>query len=292
MTIASHSGTEGTSADRFAALRQSTTANGWVRPPRASNATVLVAHSSRLIAAGLSAVLRRLQGSQVRVWDPMSEPAAVAAVVIVDDLATAAEFSTRTDPAGQAIGVAPPKIVLLTDGTKEVDAASLGWVSAWLSIDCPEEELLGAVQALLQDARPTRWSAPIGPDFGRCTALNPAVVAPGNRPTGGLAPGALRRVREHIEANFAHKIDLSRLASIAGLSTSYFSRAFKQSIGMPPYRYVMMRRLASAAELIRKTAKSLAEVAIEVGFSDQSHFTRIFNQMTGETPGTLRRRYR
>ena len=61
---------------------------------------------------------------------------------------------------------------------------------------------------------------------------------------------------------------------------------------MPPHRYVVMRRLAAAAELIRKTSKSLAEVGIEVGFSDQSHFTRVFTQMTGETPGALRRRYR
>jgi AraC-like DNA-binding protein len=85
--------------------------------------------------------------------------------------------------------------------------------------------------------------------------------------------------------------DVSHLARIAGLSTSHFCRAFKQSIGMPPHRYVTMRRLAAAAELIRKTPKPLAEVAIEVGFSGQSHFTRVFTQMTGETPGALRRRY-
>jgi len=292
MTIASHSGTESTSASRFAALRQYTTANGWVRPPRASNATVLVAHSSRLIAAGLSAVLRRLQGTEVRVWGAMSEPAALSAVVIVDDLAMAAQFSTCAAGASSSNPVAPPKIVLLTDGTKEVDPASLGWVNAWLSIDCPEEELLETVQGLLQDAQPVRWSPSIGTDARPYLAPNSTAPAPGDRPTGGLAPGALRRVREHIETNFAQKIDLSRLARIAGLSTSYFSRAFKQSIGMPPHRYVMMRRLAAAAELIRKTTKSLAEVALEVGFSDQSHFTRIFTQMTGGTPGALRRRYR
>ena len=292
MTIASHSETESTSTNRFAALRQHAAASGWVGPSRASNAAVLVAHSSRLITAGLTTVLRRLQGCEVRVWDAMSEASTLAAVVVVDDLAMAAQFSTRVTTDGQSIAVARPKIVLLTDSRKDVDPGSLAWVSARLSIDCPEDELLGTVQGLLQDAPPARWSPPIGTDVGRYPAAHSAAAAPGNRPTGGLAPGALRRVREHIEVNFAHKVDLSRLARIAGLSTSYFSRAFKQSIGMPPHRYVMMRRLAAAAELIRKTAKSLAEVAIEVGFSDQSHFTRIFTQMTGETPGALRRRCR
>jgi AraC-like DNA-binding protein len=261
--------------------------------PGASSGTVLVALSSPLVAAGLTAILRRLEGCEVRVWNALSEASAFAcAVVVLDDLALAAQFSTCTAAAGESIRVATPKVVLLTTGPSQVDPASIECVSAWLSIDCPEEELLATVRGLLQDVLPARWSPAIGTKVGRSPALNSAVAAPGYRPTGGLAPGALRKVREHIEARFAQKIDLSRLARIAGLSTSYFSRAFKQSIGMPPHRYVMMRRLAAAAELIRKTAKPLAEVAIEAGFSDQSHFTRIFTQMTGETPGASRRRYR
>jgi AraC-like DNA-binding protein len=84
---------------------------------------------------------------------------------------------------------------------------------------------------------------------------------------------------------------LGQLLTASRIRTRISAGVFRQSIGMPPYRYVTMRRLA-AVELIRKTLKPLAEVAIEVGFSDQSHFTRVFTQMTGETPGALRRRYR
>jgi transcriptional regulator GlxA family with amidase domain len=168
----------------------------------------------------------------------------------------------------------------------------LNGVSAWLSIDCPAEELLGAVRDLLEDAPSSRWLPANRPNDVARPVRKSAVAASRVRPRGRLAPGALRRVREYIESTFARKIDLSRLAGIAGLSTFYFSRAFRQSMGIPPHRYVTLRRVAAAAELIRKTAKPLADVAIEVGFRDQSHLTRAFNQVTGETPGALRRRYR
>jgi AraC-like DNA-binding protein len=262
-------------------------------PPRASRAAVLVALSSPLVAAGLTAILRRLAGCEIRVCDALSEASPSAcAVVVVDDLALAAQFFTCTAAAGESMRVVAPKVVLLTKGPQQIDPASMGCVSAWLSIDCPEEELLGTVQGLLRDMPPPRWLPPVGTrSESRCTQRSARGALP-VRPTGGLAPGALRKVRDHIEAGFAQKIDLRRLARIAGLSTSYFGRAFKQSIGMPPHRYVMTRRLAAAAELIRKTSKPLADVAIEVGFSDQSHFTRVFTQMLGETPGALRRRHR
>ncbi len=264
------------------------------RAARASNAHVLVAHSSPVVSAGLATVLRRLEGCEVRVLNVKDEPcAAPGGVAIVDDLALAARFATCAGASAEPIRGAMPKVVLLTHPAKEVNPSSMGLngVSAWLSIDCLEEELLGAVRGLLEDTLPGRSSPPIRSREVASQAPH-STVAARVRPTGGLAPGALRRVREYIETSFAQKIDLSRLAGIAGLSTSYFSRAFKQSIGMPPHRYVMTRRLAAAAELIRKTAKPLAQVAMEVGFSDQSHFTRIFTHMTGETPGALRRRYR
>jgi len=265
------------------------------KSPAASNARVLVAHSSPVVSAGLAAVLRRLEGCEVRVLNPNDEPCAAAGgVVVVDDLALAARFSTCADGTPEPVRGAIPKVALLTRRAREVDPSSMRFngVSAWLSIDCPEEELLAAVRELLDDALPGRWLPPIRSNDVARRLPKSTVAAPRPRPTGGLAPGALRRVRGYIETSFARKIDLARLAGIAGLSISYFSRAFKQSLGMPPHRYVTLRRVAAAAELIRKTAKPLAEVAIEVGFTDQSHFTRIFTRMTGETPGAVRRRYR
>jgi AraC-like DNA-binding protein len=109
---------------------------------------------------------------------------------------------------------------------------------------------------------------------------------------GGLAPGVLRRVKDHIENALTTKVDLRGLAQLAGLSECHFARAFKQSMGVPPHRYVMSRRIAVAASMIETTQTPLTEVALTTGFSDHSHFTRVFASVTGETPSSYRHRHR
>jgi len=109
---------------------------------------------------------------------------------------------------------------------------------------------------------------------------------------GGMTPRTLRRVREHIDDQLDAKVSLPDLAQVAGLSLGHFSRAFSQSVGMPPHRYVRLKRIEAAAQLIRDTDRTLADIGQTVGFSDQSHFTRVFAQVLGETPAAFRRRHR
>jgi AraC-like DNA-binding protein len=109
---------------------------------------------------------------------------------------------------------------------------------------------------------------------------------------GGIAPGALRRVREHVERRLSETLELSELAAVAGLSQCHFSRAFKQSVGETPHRYLMQRRVTAAIELIKHTDQRLTDISLSVGFSDQSHFTRTFVKLTGETPRAFRHRHR
>jgi AraC-like DNA-binding protein len=109
---------------------------------------------------------------------------------------------------------------------------------------------------------------------------------------GGLAPGALRRIFAHIEGRLAENIEIGDLAAIAGLSECHLSRAFRQSVGMPPHRYVMTRRIAVGAGLIERTELPFTDIALSVGFSDHSHFTRMFVRIAGETPRAYRRRHR
>lgn len=111
-------------------------------------------------------------------------------------------------------------------------------------------------------------------------------------PRGGLAPGALRRVCEQLERQLDRKWSLNDLATIAGLSTCHFARAFRQSIGESPHRYLMRRRIVCASNLIRETDRTLADIALAMGFSDQSHFTRLFARHIGEAPRVYRRRHR
>jgi len=108
-------------------------------------------------------------------------------------------------------------------------------------------------------------------------------------PRGGLAPWQARRAKELLNANLDGKLPLSQLAEKCGLSTRHFARAFRQSTGVPPHRWLLSRRVDRAKDLLRDPALSLAEVALACGFADQSHFTRMFTTLVGLSPGLWRR---
>jgi AraC-like DNA-binding protein len=82
---------------------------------------------------------------------------------------------------------------------------------------------------------------------------------------------------------------LARLAAECGLSVRHFARAFRQSTGVPPHRWLLRRRVERAAELLGNRALPLADIAIACGFADQSHFTRVFTALMGASPNTWRR---
>ncbi|MCE9669761.1 AraC family transcriptional regulator [Myxococcus stipitatus] len=109
------------------------------------------------------------------------------------------------------------------------------------------------------------------------------------RRRGGLSAAALHRVRLFIEAHLARRIRVEELARHSGLSVFYFTRAFRQSMAMTPHAYVQQRRVERARELLSHTSHSLREIALEVGFSSQSHFTTVFRRLTGLTPAVIRR---
>ena len=112
------------------------------------------------------------------------------------------------------------------------------------------------------------------------------------RPTrGGLAPWQERRAKEIIETNLNGEVPLTQLARECGLSTGHFSRAFKDTMGVPPHQWLLRRRIENAMRLLRNQHLSLPEVALACGFSDQSHFTRVFTKLSGTSPGAWRRLY-
>src|ERR1700730_11452504 len=93
-----------------------------------------------------------------------------------------------------------------------------------------------------------------------------------------------------MEANLDKKIDIAQLANeCGGLSTSRFARAFRQSTGCPPHRWLLQRRIERAQDLLLTSDKNLTEIARVCGFRDQSHLTRAFGQTVGTSPGLWRR---
>jgi AraC family transcriptional regulator len=106
---------------------------------------------------------------------------------------------------------------------------------------------------------------------------------------GGLSSWQLQRACDFIIANLADDPLISEVADECGLSTSYFVRAFKQTMGIPPHRWLTKQRVARAKELLRDPRRELADIAQRCGFADQSHFTRAFSRSEGYSPGRWRR---
>ncbi|MBW4579468.1 MAG: AraC family transcriptional regulator [Tildeniella nuda ZEHNDER 1965/U140] len=87
-------------------------------------------------------------------------------------------------------------------------------------------------------------------------------------------------MHEHLHQN----LKLSDLSAIAQLSPYHFLRLFKQQMKVTPHQYILRCRVEQAKHLLQHSQLSLAEIAVRVGFCDQSHLTRSFKHIFGVTP--------
>jgi AraC family transcriptional regulator len=106
---------------------------------------------------------------------------------------------------------------------------------------------------------------------------------------GGLAAWQIRKVTSHIEANLERTIRNEELAALVRLTPSHFGRAFRNSVGEPPHEYVIRRRIERAQGLMLSTQAKLSDIALDCGLADQSHLTRLFRKLVGESPRAWRR---
>jgi len=89
--------------------------------------------------------------------------------------------------------------------------------------------------------------------------------------------------------NISGRLSVAELAQVAQMSTSQFSRTFRQTVGMSPHGYVTSRRVAAAKRLIARAEHELAEIALLCGAADQAHLNRLFTRHCGVSPGAWRR---
>jgi AraC family transcriptional regulator len=106
---------------------------------------------------------------------------------------------------------------------------------------------------------------------------------------GGLALWQVKRVIAYIDLHLGNPIGAKELTDLTQLSESHFFRSFKISLGLPPFAYIVEKRIERACELMVTTDAPLSQIAIECGMCDQSHFCRVFRRKIGISPNVWRR---
>jgi AraC family transcriptional regulator len=106
--------------------------------------------------------------------------------------------------------------------------------------------------------------------------------------SGALLLWRARRIADYIESHMFGPIKIHELAAVAGLSSSYFCRAFKLRFGVSAHTYITFRRVDAAQHLMLTTEAPLGEIALRCGMCDQAHFTRVFRRFAGEAPNRWR----
>ncbi|MFC5422867.1 helix-turn-helix domain-containing protein [Bosea eneae] len=109
------------------------------------------------------------------------------------------------------------------------------------------------------------------------------------QPRGELAAWKLRRVVEYLEDRIDADTSLGDLARLVDLSTNYFCTAFRISTGLPPRRWLALRRVERAKALLLDPGMSVTEVALACGFASSAHFATIFRKHVGVSPSAWRR---
>ncbi|MFY0310472.1 helix-turn-helix domain-containing protein [Leisingera sp. D0M16] len=108
-------------------------------------------------------------------------------------------------------------------------------------------------------------------------------------PVNPLTSIEVQKVAQLVDDRLEENLTIASLASITSLSDFHFARAFKAATGQSPHQFVLSRRITRAKDLLENSRLPLAQVAVSVGFSSQSHMTDVFRKKVGTTPGQLRR---
>src|ERR1035437_1293749 len=105
---------------------------------------------------------------------------------------------------------------------------------------------------------------------------------------GGLSPCKLRQVTAFIADNLSSTLSLAEMANLLQMGPCHFARAFKESTGLSPHQYVLRRRVERALQMLKETSTNLVDIAYDLGFSSQGHFTTVFSKIVGVSPSNYR----
>ncbi len=114
-------------------------------------------------------------------------------------------------------------------------------------------------------------------------------VESGRRAAGGLSPRQLRDACAAMLDDPGQGTTIDALAARCRMSPRHFARAFQQSTGRPPHQWLIRARIEKAAHMLADDRTQIADIAVACGFTDQSHLTRTFLRIQGQTPADWRR---
>jgi AraC family transcriptional regulator len=188
-----------------------------------------------------------------------------------DDKVVLVDFQRRTNSTERALAPAPGAASpATTDGTLAIIARLLDVAGVALERDRRTARACIARAAALVRAERDRDSS--------------------THPKGALAAWQVKRLTAFIDANLSCNIATEDLTDLTQMSTGHFFRSFKRSFGEPPFSFIARRRMLHAQELMLTTDEPLCQIALACGLCDQSHFTRVFRRVVGESPNAWRRR--
>ena len=165
-------------------------------------------------------------------------------------------------------------------------------IDRWGGQDFDDRLVTQLITAMTQDCADASPAGPLVVD-----ALVTALVArlagstPPSMARHRLGPARVRRVLEFIDSELHRPIGLDELAAQADVGVRRFCAAFRDAVGTSPHQHVLQRRVERAKALLCSGSAGLAEIAVAVGFSDQSQFTRTFSRIAGVSPGRYRARH-
>ncbi|MBV9386508.1 MAG: helix-turn-helix transcriptional regulator [Chroococcidiopsidaceae cyanobacterium CP_BM_ER_R8_30] len=104
----------------------------------------------------------------------------------------------------------------------------------------------------------------------------------------GLTHTQLQRTIGYIHTHLDRELSLEQIAAVINISPTYFASLFKCTTRISPHQYVIRQRVKRARVMLSKTDLTIADIALQVGFSSQSHLTQQFKRITGITPNQVR----
>jgi AraC family transcriptional regulator len=223
---------------------------------------------------------------------PFSSPALPAGAMLINDM----RHAWRANPISpfDAVNFFLPQSALdrFAEGQGQAKGMALrcpsdaGWtdnvfknlaLSLLPALAAPEQ-----TNALFNEHIATAAIAHLAANYGSFPALP-------RRTRSGLAPWQERRAKEMLIENLGGDISIAELATACRLSPGHFSQSFRRSVGCPPHKWLLKQRVERAKHLMLTTAQPLCEIALDIGFADQSHLTRVFSQHLGASPAAWRR---